>query len=63
MDPVRVIHEQEEDTWVATSPEVANWTVVADSYQEAYRLAEDCVRFALDRDDVEIKHFVRAPAA
>jgi predicted RNase H-like HicB family nuclease len=63
MDPVRVIHEQEEDTWVATSPEVANWTVVADSYQEAYRLAEDFVRFALDHDAVEIKHFVRAPAA
>jgi hypothetical protein len=48
---------------VATSPEVPNWTVVADSYEEAHRLAEEGVRFALDRDDVEIKHFVPAPAA
>ncbi|HEV2771153.1 MAG TPA: hypothetical protein VGV40_13295 [Solirubrobacteraceae bacterium] len=42
---------------------VANWTVVADSYEEAHRLADEGVRFALDREDVEIKHFVPAPAA
>lgn len=62
MDHIRVIYEQDEDTWVATSPEVPNWTVVADSYDEANRLAEDGVRFALGRDDVELKHFVPAPA-
>ncbi len=62
MDTIRVIYEQDEDTWLATSPEVPNWTVVADSYDEAHRLAEDGVRFALDRDDLEIKHFVPAPA-
>ena len=55
-------YEQDEDTWVATSPEVPNWTVVADSCDEAHRLAEDGVRFALDRDDLQIKHFVPAPA-
>jgi predicted RNase H-like HicB family nuclease len=48
-------------TWVANSPEVPNWTVVADSYEEAHQLAEEGVRFALDRDDVELKHFVPAP--
>ena len=63
MDQIRVIYEQDEDTWVASSPEVANWTVVADSYEEAHRLADEGVRFALDREDVEIKHFVPAPAA
>lgn len=34
-----------------------------DSYEEARRLAEEGARFALDRDDVELKHFVPAPAA
>lgn len=47
---------------MATSPEVANWTVVADSYEQAHQLAEEGVRFALDRQDVELKHFVPAPA-
>jgi predicted RNase H-like HicB family nuclease len=63
MDYIRVIYEQDEDTWVASSPEVPNWTVVADSYEDAHRLAEEGVRFALDRDDVDVKHFVPAPAA
>jgi predicted RNase H-like HicB family nuclease len=63
MDYIRVIHEQDDDTWVASSPEVPNWTVVADSYEEAHRLAEEGVRFELDRGDVEVKHFVPAPAA
>jgi predicted RNase H-like HicB family nuclease len=62
MDYIRVIYEQDEDTWVASSPEVSNWTVVADSYEEAHRLAEEGVRFALDREDVVLKHFVPAPA-
>jgi predicted RNase H-like HicB family nuclease len=63
MDGIRVICEQEEDTWVATSPEVPDWTVVADSYEEAHRLVEEGARFALDRDDVQVKHFVPAPPA
>lgn len=63
MDQIRIIYEQDEDMWVATSPEVPNWTVVGDSYDEAHLLAEEGARFALDRDDVELKHFVPAPAA
>jgi predicted RNase H-like HicB family nuclease len=63
MDYIRVIYERDEDTWVASSPEVPNWTVVADTYEEAHRLAEEGVRFALDRDDFGVKHFVPAPAA
>ena len=63
MERIRVIYEQDEDTWVATSPEIADWTVVADTYEEAHRLAEEGVRFVLDRDDVELRHFVPAPAA
>jgi predicted RNase H-like HicB family nuclease len=63
MDYIRVIYEQDDDTWVASSPEVPNWTVVADSYNDAHRLAEEGVRFALDRDHLQLKHFVPAPEA
>ena len=61
MDRIRVIYEQDEDTWVATSPEVPDRTVVADGYERARQLAEDGVRLALDRDEPEIKHFVPPP--
>jgi hypothetical protein len=49
--------------WVATSPEIARWTVVADTYAEAHRLAEEGVRFALDREDVTVEHYVPAGTA
>ena len=60
MEQIRVIYEQDGDAWVATSPEVPDWTAVGASYEEAHRLAEEGVRFALDRADVEIRHFVPA---
>ncbi len=41
---VRVLYRLDEDTWVATSPDVPGWTVVAASYSEVHRLAEDGVR-------------------
>ncbi len=63
MDRIRVIHEQDGETWVATSPDVPNWSVVGETYEEARQLSEDGVRFALDRGDLELKHFVPAPAA
>lgn len=50
----------EQYTWVASSPEVPRWTVVADTYAEAHQLAEDGVRFALDRDDLTAEHYVPA---
>jgi predicted RNase H-like HicB family nuclease len=60
---VRVLYRQDQDTWVATSPDVPGWTVVADSYSEAHRLAEDGVRFALEREEVSIEHYVPAGVA
>ena len=60
---VRVLYRLDEDTWVATSPDVPRWTVVADSYSEAHRLAEDGVRFALERDDLTLEHYVPAGVA
>jgi predicted RNase H-like HicB family nuclease len=60
---VRILYRQDEDTWVATSPEVAGWTAVADTYAEARRLAEEGVRFALDREDLTVEHYVPAGVA
>jgi predicted RNase H-like HicB family nuclease len=60
---VRVLHRQDEDTWVASSPDVPRWTVVADTYAEAHRLAEEGVRFALEREDLTVEHYVPAGVA
>ena len=47
---------------MASSPEIAGWIVVGGDYQEARELAEEGARFALDREDLEIRHYVPAPA-
>jgi predicted RNase H-like HicB family nuclease len=60
---VRVLYRRDQYTWVATSPDVPQWTVVADSYSAANRLAEDGVRFALEREDLTIEHYVLAGVA
>jgi hypothetical protein len=60
---VRVLYRQDADTWVAGSPDVPRWTVVADTYAEAHRLVEEGVRFALDREDLTIEHYVPAGVA
>lgn len=63
MDCIRVIHHYEDGRWWAESPDVSEWFAAADSYDEVCRLAEEGVRFALERDDVTIEHFVPAGAA
>lgn len=66
MATVRVIHHLEDGVWWAESPDIPQWTGGGDSYDESHRLAEEGVRFALERDDVTIEHFVPAgslPAA
>ncbi len=60
---VRVLYRQDQDTWVATSPDVPRWTVVADTYPEAHQLAEEGVRFVLERDDLTVEHYVPAGVA
>jgi predicted RNase H-like HicB family nuclease len=60
---VRVLYRQDQDTWVASSPDIPRWTVVAGSYAEAKSLAEDGVRFALELDDVTFEHYVPAGVA
>jgi predicted RNase H-like HicB family nuclease len=60
---VRLLYRQDEDTWVVTSPDAPRWTLVADTYAEAHQLAEEGVRFALERDDLTVEHYVPAGVA
>lgn len=62
MDRIRVYYGQDADTWFATSPEIPRWTAVADTVEALHQLVEDGVRFALERDDVEVLHLVPASA-
>ena len=57
VETVRVIHRREADTWWSESPDIPRWTAVADTFEEVRRLAEEGVRFALDRDDLIVEHF------
>lgn len=60
MERIRVIHHHERGAWWAESPYVPEWSAAADTYEEAHRLAEEGIRFALEREDVTIEHFVPA---
>lgn len=62
METIRVIYHEEHGRWWAESPDVPRWTVGADSFEETRRLAEEGVRFALEREDVEVEHYIPAPA-
>lgn len=58
---VRVLYRQDQDTWVGTSPDVPRWIVVADRYlPRGAPDAEEGVRFALERDDLTVEHYVPA---
>jgi hypothetical protein len=46
--------DRDQDTWVATSPDVPGWTAVADSERELYALVWDGVTFALEREDLVV---------
>jgi predicted RNase H-like HicB family nuclease len=59
MDRIQVIyHDETPHGWWAESPDVKGWSAAADSYAEIRQLAEDGVRFALERNDVVIEHLV-----
>lgn len=62
MEPICVIHHCEDDKWWSESPDVPGWYAAGASLEEVRRLAEEGVRFALERDDVTVEHFVPAPA-
>jgi predicted RNase H-like HicB family nuclease len=58
MDTIRVIYHHEDDGWWAESPDVERWTAAGGSFEEVAKLAEEGVRFALERNDVELEHYV-----
>jgi predicted RNase H-like HicB family nuclease len=60
MEPIRVIYHHETEGWWAESPDVKGWLAVADSYEEVVKLAEEGIPFALERNDVQVEHFVPA---
>jgi predicted RNase H-like HicB family nuclease len=60
MKSIRVIHHHEPDGWWAESPDVVGWSAAGESYEEVHQLAEEGVRFALEREDVEVEHVVPA---
>jgi predicted RNase H-like HicB family nuclease len=62
MDPIRVIHHCEDGKWWSESPDIDGWYAAGDSLDEVRQLAEEGVRFALEREDVVVEHFVPAPA-
>jgi len=63
MRTIRVIyHEEPPYGWWAESPDVEGWSAAAESYEETRALAEEGVRFALERDDVTVVHLVPASA-
>jgi len=62
VEPIRVIHHSEGNLWWSESPDVPGWSAAGDSLEEVRKLAEEGIRFALERDDVAVEHFVPAPA-
>jgi predicted RNase H-like HicB family nuclease len=51
---VRIIYENIEGKWYASSPELTRWSAGADSLGEIKKLAHEGAHFVLERDDLEI---------
>jgi predicted RNase H-like HicB family nuclease len=60
MEPIRVIYHREPEGWWAESPDVEGWTAVGGSYAEVLKLAQEGIPFALERDEVDLEHYVPA---
>jgi hypothetical protein len=56
MEIVHIIYHHDPAAWWADSPEVPGWTATAKTLDELWGLAEQGVRFALERDDLLIQH-------
>ena len=51
---VRIVYENIDGKWYASSPELTRWSAGADSLGEIKRLAHEGAHFVLERDDLEI---------
>lgn len=60
MEPIRVIYHHEPEGWWAESPDVEGWTAVGSSYSEVLELTQEGIPFALERDEVDLEHYVPA---
>jgi predicted RNase H-like HicB family nuclease len=58
METIRVIYHHEDGAWWAESPDVDRWYAAGDTYAEVAELAEEGISFALEREDVELEHYV-----
>jgi predicted RNase H-like HicB family nuclease len=58
METIRVIYHHEDGGWWAESPDVDRWYAAGDTYAEVAGLAEEGIPFALEREDLELEHFV-----
>jgi len=55
---ISVMYHLDHDAWWAESPDVPGWTVVGETFAEIRDLAVDGACFALESDDLEIRHMV-----
>lgn len=51
---VRIIYENIDGKWYASSPELTRWSAGADTLSEIKSLAYEGAHFVLERDDLEI---------
>ena len=51
---VRIIYENIDGKWFASSPELSRWSAGADTLSEIKKLAHEGAHFVLERDDIEI---------
>jgi predicted RNase H-like HicB family nuclease len=51
---VRIIYENIDGKWFASSPELTRWSAGADTLSEIKKLAHEGAHFVLERDDLEI---------
>ncbi len=63
MEPIRVLYHCEDGNWWAESPDVERWYAAGSTFEETRQHAEEGVRFALEREDLAVEHYVPAPTA
>jgi predicted RNase H-like HicB family nuclease len=51
---VRIIYENIDGKWFASSPELTRWSAGADTLSEIKKLAHEGAHFVLEREDIEI---------
>ena len=51
---VRIIYENIDGKWFASSPELSRWSAGADTLSEIKKLAHEGAHFVLEQEDIEI---------